>query len=255
MTIPENAALRTDVGTTGRTVRRGHVSYLVAWGVAAIIVIAGFAPTYFLRAFLPARPLTALVHLHGALMTCWFVLFPVQWRLIAANRPDWHRRLGSIGAGVATLIVVVGVTTAVEAQRRGHRPPGAPVGVTLYAGVVPLLVFGALVASAVLLRRQRGTHPRLMLLATLSIVQAAAGRLPLGRLPLPEILQSGGPFGLLSVDLLVIYACVAWDTWHHRRLHPAYACALTILLLIENLLLEPLAGSGAWRDLTHRLVP
>lgn len=253
--MPENTALRTDVRPTGGTVRRGDVFYPVAWGVAAIIVIAGFAPTYFLRAFLPARPLTMLVHLHGALMTCWFVLFPVQWRLIAASRPDWHRRLGSIGAGVATLIVIVGGTTAVEAQRVGHRPPGTPPEVALYAGVVPLLVFGALVAAAVLLRRQRGAHPRLMLLATLSIVQAAAGRLPLGRLPLPEVLQSGGPFGLLSIDLLLVYACVVWDTWRHRRLHPAYACGLAMLLLVENLLLEPLAGSGAWRDLTHRLVP
>ena len=233
----------------------GHHYYAVAWVAAAIVVIAGFAPTYFLRLFLPARPLTLLVHLHGALMTAWFVLFAIQIRLVAGQRVEWHRLLGTAGAGVAAAIVLVAVTTAIEAQRLGHRPPGASVAASLYAGVVPLIVFGGLVGTAVMLRRHRGAHPRLMLLATLSLVQAAAGRLPLDRWSLPPVLRDGGPFGLLSIDLLLIYACLAWDAWRNRRPHPAFGFGLIILLGVENLLVEPLAGSAAWQELARRLVP
>jgi len=221
--------------------------YRTAWIAAATIVVVGFAPSYFLRALAPARPLTFLVHCHGALMSAWFVLFLVQSRLVANHRLAAHRRLGIAGATLAATIVVVGITTAIQAQRLGHRPPGVPVEFGLYAGVVPLTVFGGLVAAAVLLRRRPETHPRLMLLATLAVVQAAAGRLPLERFPWPDFWRTGGPLGLFSLDLLVIYACIAWDTWRHGRLHPAFAWGVATFLALENLLAEPLANSSVWR--------
>ena len=224
--------------------------YAVAWIVAATVVFAGFAPRYFLRAFFPAHPLTLLVHGHGALMSAWFLLFLVQVRLVANYRLGAHRRLGTAGAILAALIVVVGVATAIEAQRLGHRPPGVPVEVGLYAGVVPLTVFGGLVAAAVLLRRRPGAHRRLMLLATLAVVQAAAGRLPLERFPWPDFWRTGGPLGLFSLDLLVIYMCAAWDTWRYRRLHQAFAWGLAAFLTLENLLAAPLANSNGWRAFT-----
>jgi hypothetical protein len=194
--------------------------YAVAWIAAATIVFAGFAPRYFLRAFFANHQVVA------------------------------HRRLGIAGATLAALIVVVGIATAVEAQRLGHRPPGVPVEVGLYAGVVPLTVFGGLVAAAVLLRRRPGSHPRLMLLATLAVVQAAAGRLPFDRFPWPDFWRTGGPLGLFSLDLLLIYACVVWDTLRHRRLHPAFAWGVATFLALENVLAEPLTNSSGWRAFT-----
>jgi hypothetical protein len=96
----------------------------VAIGVAAI-VFAGFARTYFLRPLFFRAPLPLLLHVHGAVMTSWILLFFTQTCLIAAHRVDWHRRLGIVGTALAVVLVGVVTSVIVVGQRRdfelGHR--------------------------------------------------------------------------------------------------------------------------------------
>ena len=61
---------------------------------AAVVVFAGFAPTYFLKPAFGGPPLPPLLHVHGLIFTSWMVLFIVQARLIAGRRTPLHRRLG-----------------------------------------------------------------------------------------------------------------------------------------------------------------
>ncbi|HEV2617498.1 MAG TPA: hypothetical protein VGU63_12910 [Candidatus Acidoferrales bacterium] len=68
---------------------------------AALVVFAGFARTYYLKEFFGTRSLALLLHVHGLVMTLWFLLFLVQVRLVAAHRTDLHRRLGVFGALLA----------------------------------------------------------------------------------------------------------------------------------------------------------
>src|ERR1700682_958818 len=74
----------------------------------ALTVLAGVAPTYYLRFFgdgpratVSGGPFTSLVHVHGALFTGWVVLFIVQTALVATHRVAVHRRLGVAGAVLA----------------------------------------------------------------------------------------------------------------------------------------------------------
>ncbi len=69
--------------------------------VAMLLVFAGFARTYYLKTFFATPALPTLLHLHGAILTLWFVLFFVQVRLVAAHRVDLHRLLGTFGAVLA----------------------------------------------------------------------------------------------------------------------------------------------------------
>ena len=69
--------------------------------VLALIVIAGFARTFYLRAWFDVPPLTLLVHLHGLVFTAWLALFVAQTRLIARNNYRLHQKLGIAGVALA----------------------------------------------------------------------------------------------------------------------------------------------------------
>src|SRR3546814_11421253 len=73
----------------------------ICWMAAAMLVIvAGFAPTWFLRPWLAQvqmLPITPLVWLHGLLFTAWLLLFATQVGLVSAGaaRRSEERRVGT----------------------------------------------------------------------------------------------------------------------------------------------------------------
>jgi hypothetical protein len=142
--------------------------YGVACVAAFAAAFAGFARTYYLKLLFGTPALPWLVHLHGLLMTSWFVLFFTQTCLIAAHRVDWHRRLGVFGVALAGVILVVAPMVLVYAVARElHAPHGHPFFVVIFGfDLVVLADFAILVASAVALRRRSDFHKRLMLLAS-----------------------------------------------------------------------------------------
>jgi hypothetical protein len=143
-------------------------------------------------------PLTPLVHLHGLVFTGWIVLYFAQTVLIARHRTALHRRLGVAGAGLAVLLVLVGVTTTVQAIRRvAAGGPGLPLPwLTIPLGAIS--VFAILSTAGILYRRRPETHKRLMLLATISIIDAAVARWPLA------IMQAGPVVWFAVTDLFVL---------------------------------------------------
>src|SRR2546421_4652392 len=95
---------------------------LYTWAAVFIpvIVLAGFARSYYLKGLFgtPALP-GLLVHLHGIVMTSWVALFVARVWLVASRRTRVHQRLGVLGALLAALLIVVGYVTAVSAAARG----------------------------------------------------------------------------------------------------------------------------------------
>src|SRR3954470_15833926 len=98
---------------------------LYTWAAVFVplVVLAGFARTYYLKSLFgtPALP-GLLVHVHGIVMTAWVLLFVAQVWLVAARRTRLHQRLGVLGALLAALVVLVGVATAISAAARGSSP-------------------------------------------------------------------------------------------------------------------------------------
>ena len=243
---------------TAPTRQLDHGFYLLAAATAFAVVIAGFARTYYLKLAFGTPALPWLLHLHGALMTAWFVLFFVQVSLISKHRVAVHRRLGTAGAVLAGLILVVGVMVALHGGARdrlqpnsGGPPPLAQMGFFL----VVLLVFAILVSAALLLRhRRRDWHQRLMLLSCVALTGPGLSRIPFEQVPIVHFLKSGGPTGLFTFDLLLAYACVAWDTWRHRRLHPAFISGTLLIMAYDSPLIWILLTGPTWTRFATWLV-
>lgn len=218
--------------------RRNADRSLYTWVavVAALVVLAGFARTYYAKAAFGTPELSALLHLHGLVMTAWFAVFVVQVRLVATGRTPSHRRLGVYGGIIAALVVIVGTATAITAAAEGRTPPGGPPPLVFLA--IPLgdaVLFAGLVAAALGLRRRPEYHKRLMVVATLGILTAAIARIPLG------FLQQGGLPAFFALADVILLAFIAADTVRHRRLHPAYAWGMGAVILSQ---VVRFAGAG-----------
>jgi hypothetical protein len=228
--------------------RRGSRFYAWVAIAAALIIFAGFARTFYLRSMSGAPPLSALLIVHGVVMTTWFVVFGAQVWLVTAGRTGLHRRLGLAGLIVAILVVCVGVAAAIDAGRRGASPaPGVPPLMFMAIPLFDMPVFALLVGVAIWHRRRPDMHKRLMLLATVGMLTPAVGRIPL------KFIQNGGPPVFFGLALLVVFACIAIDTARSRRLHPAFAWggALMVAMLPLRLLV---AGTAAWTQFARWLI-
>lgn len=217
----------------------------------ALTVFAGFAPTYYLRlvsggptATLTGGPFTTLVHLHAALFTCWVLLFLVQTALIARHRVAVHRRLGVAGGVLAAGMVTAGTLLAVATAARGGGPGGVDPLAFMAIPLFDMVLFTIFVAAALAMRRDRETHKRLMLLAYVSIIVAAVGRLP-GVLAL-------GPPAFFGLALLFILAAVAYDLLSRRRVHRAYLWGGALFVASVPLRLF-ISGTAAWRSFAEFL--
>ena len=191
----------------------------------AVVIFVGFAPTYYLRTLYDRPALPSLVHLHGALFSAWILLLVVQTRLVAMKRTDLHRLLGIAGGALAVLMLVVGYLVAIRAARRTAQIPGQ-----LQFLIVPLgglIVFPTLVGAAFLLRRLVDVHKRLLLVATIELMNAAVDRLP----------------GVYAADLAPFYpgtdlfllALVVYDCVTLRRVHPATLWGGSFLVAMQVL--------------------
>lgn len=225
--------------------RRDRKFYVSMAVVFAAIIFAGFARTYFLKAFFHTPALRPLLHLHGAIFTSWLLLLIAQTSLVAAKRTDIHRKLGVAGGVLAALMVVVGYIVAIHAAQRGHAPKGIPPLIFLVIPLGDIFSFTVLVASALIYRRQPEMHKRLMLLATIAILAPGIGRLPFAFI--------SGPVPLFALVDAVLLICVAYDLFTRKRVHPAYIWGGLFLVFSQALRLA-LAGTHAWAVFAQWLI-
>jgi len=200
--------------------------FSIAMAIAATAtVVAGFAPSYFLKPVLHSthfpngRPipesLPILLHVHALVFSSWLLLLIVQTTLISNGRVRIHKRLGIIGAVLATSIVVMGVAVAIRGARDGWAPGGplsSPIEF-MAVGLGDIAVFASLIGAGLLLRRRAETHKRLMVLGTVGgLMWPAITRMPLVA-PNPALM-----FALLAV---LAFAWTLRDWLVDHRVHPA----------------------------------
>jgi hypothetical protein len=237
LTVQKSSGITANARSADR--RREHLFYSGMAVAVIITVFAGFAPTYYLRAYYGTPPLIPLLHLHGLVFTSWLVLFLLQTILVATKRTNVHRRLGVAGAVLAVLMLSVGTVTAIIRAKQGA-PPNSPeplVFLTIPLG--DMLVFAVLVGAGFYYRRRTDVHKRLMLLATISILPAATARLPFA------FIQQTGPLAFFGLADLFIVPCLLYDLYTRGRVHRA-----TIwggLIIIASLPLRLFIGeTRAW---------
>ena len=228
--------------------------YLLAAVIFPLIVLAGFARTYYLKGFFatPALP-SLIVHLHGIIMTSWVVLFIVQVTLVAKRRTKMHQQLGILGAGLAALVFIVGILTAMYAAARfvnnpsllpASDPPPLPF---MIIPIGDMVIFAVLITAALYYRKRLDIHKRLMLVAAVNLLTPAIARIPL------SFIIHGGPLAFFGLTDLVLLVFVAFDTIRHRRLHPAFLWGGLFLILMQPLRII-LAPTHAWISFAAALV-
>ena len=207
--------------------RKVRTRFFVVLAVALLaIVIVGFTPSFYLRTWwLSTHPtlhdsaLPGYLTLHGILLTLWYVGFVVQTALVATNRVRIHRALGVASIGVAAGVLVTSALVVVRSVARsadGGVPASRLVPVVL-GDFGALVLFAAFFTVGVAYRRRPEVHKRVMLLAAISLISPAIGRIP-GALTLFPV------FILLPV-LVMLAALVGYDILQRRHVHPATVSA------------------------------
>jgi hypothetical protein len=222
------------------TARKPRIFTFFAVG-AAIVVFAGFARSWYLKAWFGTPELPPLVHVHGAVMTLWFVLYVLQASLIATHRVALHRRIGMLGVALAALVLLIGTHTAIEAARL-DRMPGPPLAF-LAVPLGDMVVFATFFGLGLAYRHRPDIHRRMMTLASVGMLGAA-----LFRLGIP-----GGLAGTIGVIFAILAACVTADWLVHRRPHRAFAIGALLIALSWPLRLW-LSGTTAWQRFAGWLV-
>ncbi len=220
--------------------------FLIMAIAIAVTVVAGFtvnaARTHWDFLELPVQ-----VHLHAAIFSAWILLYVVQNWLIVRGSFTRHRQLGVLGAGMAAVMVVLGIVTTVMAIAQHRVPPFFPPGIFLVLDVLGIVGFGILTAWAIALRKQAAWHKRLMLCATILVMSPALGRL----LPMP-LLGSFAPLAVFASMAVFVIAGIAFDVHARGRVHPAYWCGAAVLVVTQGLV-GPLGFSAPVLRLVTRL--
>jgi len=192
----------------------------------SLFIIFGFVQ-FAARGFVDYRTVPVWFHLHGMAMTCWLGLLVVQSTLADRGSLALHRRLGWTSAALVPVIVLLAIAAVVSALRIHFVPPFFTPPYFLTLVVVGVLSFAAMVAAAIARRRQTEWHARLLLGATILVMEPALGRL----LPMP-LLGGWGEWIAMAIQLATVGLIVRHDRRELGHVHPAtMAVAMTVVLV------------------------
>jgi hypothetical protein len=229
--------------TTSATLRSFDRRFFAFTAIGfVLLVLAGFARTYYLKAYFGGPPLPSLlVHVHGLLMTAWVTLFATQVWLISSRQIRIHQRLGYAGVGLAVLIVAAGLVTAMRAGKYGSpsMPPNIPSQAFMAIPLFDLLMFSMLFGAAVYFRKRPAAHKSLMLLTAINFVPPAIARIPI------TALQGLGPLWFFGFPTVLMLVCLAID-WRRRGQVNTVFLAGSLLLIASFPIRLALMGTAGW---------
>jgi len=215
----------------------------------AAVAFIGFAPTYWVPMAHRTLSASPVIHFHGLLFFTWTLYFVFQTWLAASGRVANHRSVGMVGVSIATAMTIFGFFAGVHAMKQAAAIGQTDAGVAF--AIVPLsgiAFFAAVFALAIVKVRRTETHKRLMLLAGISILDAAVARwfltflAPPGPPGPPPVPVTIGP--ALVASLLLVVAIVH-DWRRNGRVHPVYVYGGLALVAVK-LLNWPVSMTPAW---------
>lgn len=227
--------------------------YFYFYMALACVAVAflGFAPTYWVPMASGKLAPMPVVHFHGLLFFAWTLYFAFQSWLAASGQIARHRTIGMIGVSLATAMTIFGFLVAVNVMKRS-----AALGLTdegIAFAIVPLsgIAFFAVVFTLAIANvRRPEIHKRLMLLAGISLLDAAVARWfltflappgPLGPPPVPVTIAPA------LVAYLLLVAAIVFDWRTRGRPHPVYVYG-GITLVAVKLLNWPISTTPLWHS-------
>ena len=225
----------------------------MAYACAAVGVI-GFVPTFWLPLLTGRLTVPPILYLHAGVFYSWLALFVAQSRLVATRQISRHRTVGVAGVSLVTAMCFVGTLAAVSSMRAAEAA-GFVVEARAFS-IVPLTgiaFFAVLFAIALLNVSRPDVHKRLLLVATVSLLNAAVGRLFILALGMPSPATAVEPPPVfvtvlpgLIADALLIPALL-YDRRHLGHVHRTYWLA-GAALIASQVLRVPLAATAVWQS-------
>jgi uncharacterized membrane protein YozB (DUF420 family) len=211
----------------GRAVNPERRFYMAMIIAIIAIVVSGFSRSFFLRPLFPGAhaPAETWFYVHGAIFTGWLLLLLTQVSLVSANNTALHRRLGVTAFVLVPLMVVVATIGSLIAARRPGGFIDVPVPPLQFLAIpfADIAAFAALASFALYWRRDPQAHKRFILLAAVSLTEAAVARWQF------EPYLSNPSFAYWTMTLLVI-PLVVWDAVTRKRLHWATITGIAVIL-------------------------
>jgi hypothetical protein len=224
---------------------------------AAAVAFLGFAPTYWAPLITGTFKGHPVLHLHAAVFFSWTLFVVLQTWLAASGRVARHRTLGMAGVSFATAMTIFGFLATVAQVRSfaaaGYRETGEAFAIVPVASIV---FFAITFICAVANIRRPEWHKRLMLLATISILDAPIARWLVVFLAPPD--ASGPP--PVGVEILpaaavaMLLAVAVVHDWRTRgRPHSAYVAGGLGFVAVK-VLQVPVSETPAWHSLVGWLL-
>jgi len=238
-TIQNNQAF----APTAKSIKIDHRFFTIMAFAMAAGIFAGFSPTYYARTQFHSPVLPFWVQVHAAVFTSWILLYLLQNLLAMNGGMRLHRRLGIAGALLAPAVVVMGVAVTLREAGEGRSFPFPDVYSLVAVSSGQMLLFAAMIATALWQRRDGETHKRLILMANQLFFFPAFGRL----------LQGINP-ATLSLALCFYFAGPIYDLVARRRIHPAYRWGVPLLILTMPPFAVVFSQLPAWRQFVSMLL-
>ena len=220
--------------------------YLCMSLVMAGLVVWGFSSTVNPNLFHANPPRPLLLWMHGAAFSTWLVFFTLQSTLVRTRRVSVHRFLGWFGVGLATTMVVLGLSTAVVMTRFDTvvlRQKGADAFLSIPFS--DMIVFGTCVVLAVVWRKRPEYHRRMLFIASCGLMDAAIGRFAF---------WFNHSLFYLGLDFLIVLGMLR-DWVVDGRVHKVYVYSLPPLMVVQAFAVYLWRVNPAWwQAVTHAIV-
>ena len=208
--------------------------YIAYSGILLAVVLVGFSRTYYLRTIFTVPPMPSGALLHGAVLTGWFIGAMLQPFWVATRRINVHR----IAGWLLTVLSVGLVWTSAKLILAGAADMGRRAPLMLARGIPPdqirevaatafwsagaaAITFTVLFIWALIQRRSPQTHKRLMLIASVSIIQPALVRIFRDWTAFGEFINGNSLMFAVSVALVLIIPLFIHDWRTRRSIHRA----------------------------------
>jgi hypothetical protein len=198
-------------------------SFIIAHVVFLSIVLVGFARTFYLRPLFFNHALSQTLVWHGVLLTAWFGFVVLQGLLILKRLHSRHVRLAWLGVPLVVGVLVTGALVNLNVAR-GIASAGSPENMFVWANFMSLVSFVILVSAGVKYRRNRSSHQRLILFASLAIIGPAFARFAFW--PIVGLGLTFAPALAIAGMVLLMVVAIVYDFLSSRRVLPATLAGL-----------------------------
>jgi hypothetical protein len=175
--------------------------------------------------------------MHAIAFSTWIVFFMLQSALVQVRKVSVHRAIGWFGAGLATVMVLLGVIIAVIMARFDSvvlHQKGADAFLSI--PFVDMIIFGACIAMAIHWRTKPEYHRRLIFIATCQLMDAALGRF--------DFWFNHNLF-YAGLDFLIVLG-MARDWAVEGRVHKVYLYALPPMIVLQSIAIYAWRVNPAW---------